>query len=101
MSKLYSYSIRLSKVVFNAINMTAQVSTVWEMFNQLDIDGKNQFLTKLVGTFHTSTTTISPELKAHIEARHLASTKPNAVHYNWTEAKEKIKEALANRRRHA
>ncbi|MEM9885434.1 MAG: hypothetical protein AAF849_06035 [Bacteroidota bacterium] len=81
--------------------MTAQASTVWEMFNRLDLEGRNQFLTRLVDSFHTSSTNvISPELKSHIELRHLASTKPNAVHHDWADAKAKVKEALVNHRQY-
>ncbi|MEM8529088.1 MAG: hypothetical protein AAGG68_30935 [Bacteroidota bacterium] len=80
--------------------MTAQASIVWKMFNRLDLEGKNQLLTRLVDAFHTSTASvISPELKAHIESRHLASVASSVVHYDWADAKMKVKEALAKRRR--
>lgn len=81
--------------------MTTQVSTVWELFNQLDLEEKNQFLSRLVDSFYAKTDIISPELKSHIETRHLASIRPDAAHYDWSEAKVKVKEALVKYRNHA
>lgn len=76
-----------------------QVSTVWELFNQLDVEGKQQFLGKLVDSFEEETSTmVSSDLKAHIEARHSTSIASDAVHYSWSEAKNSVQQALANHR---